>query len=492
MLQAKAFTSPAERFILPTLLLLFLSVNLLTLTRYPVAWMDEVMFVDPGITLATTGHFRSGVWHWQPADRFFTAYQPLYPLLIGGWVEVWGVGIWQVRTLNLLIVLLCIGLLYRTTGRLGWIGHLAPRIALLLMLATAMGMAFSYRGARIDWWMALLCTSIGAALVLPRPRLRLGVLALLGLLLPWTGMQVLVYAGLVGLLSIPFLQRAGLRWLPGYLALALGGAVGTGALLLLYDHMGTLEVMLDIYGWVSGRGALAGGGFDHRNHLPKDPALLILTALALYLRLSRLRAAVSPVLNWSLVCLLAVPPVMLLLGKFPTYYVWMVDIPLMLGVCAEWSRRLDAGDAPRRTLWGGTGLVVATGLPLLLLLSTLDWRDRDPRAFAAYVQVAVPTDAVVMADYHAYYALKQHVTQYYAWRHLEMMDTAQKATVTHLVVAPEQIDYVVEALGGTWEQQSSYTPSQPSAMWQLTGRDIDLAVVGQQYEIVVLARKTQP
>ena len=464
----------------------FLLLNLLTLVRYPIAWMDEVMFADPAVNLAQRGAFASGVWHFQPTEAFFSVYQPLYSGLMAAWLKLWGVGMFQVRSLNLLLVLLAVSLIQYSLRAYGWVRQVHLRQWLAILLMTAFGLVFAYRSARVDWLMILLCAAIVAVFSLPSAGWRRIGLGGLAALLPFTGLQVVVFAGLTGLLALPFLRHRQSLWVD-YAALLLGGLIGVGGLLALYHQQGTLSVMLEMYGWVSAQGA-AHPGFSHQNHLPKDPSLLLLGGLALALALGYRRQRLVPLLRWSLLCSIAVPAALLFLGKFPTYYAWMVVIPLLLGIFAQWDA--CAWSRPWRVgLWGTTFVCAGLGLPFFLLVTVGDWQARDPRPLQAYVHTHLPAGAVVMADYRAYYPVQQRAAQVYAWRHLEAMSPAEKAVVTHLAIQPSQYAYVAEKMGGRWQVVAEpLRPARPPALQRWLGIPWDVAALAQLYNLAVYQR----
>src|ERR1039458_2031301 len=82
----------------------WLIVNLLTLTGYPCSWVDEIMFADPAIHLVQGKGFVSGAWFSQPTSQFWASYPPLYSVLLAGWLKVFGISQWTVRTFSLSLV----------------------------------------------------------------------------------------------------------------------------------------------------------------------------------------------------------------------------------------------------------------------------------------------------------------------------------------------------------------------------------------------------
>lgn len=83
----------------------FLAVNLLTSTRFPVPWYDEIQFVDPAANLYFRNSFTSTAYGWERAHDLH-AHHPLYSLLLAQWFKITGFGLAQARALNYVLVIL--------------------------------------------------------------------------------------------------------------------------------------------------------------------------------------------------------------------------------------------------------------------------------------------------------------------------------------------------------------------------------------------------
>src|SRR6266496_379961 len=94
----------AEWQIVLVLLCAGLVGNFLTYNIYPAVWTDELIFGEPAINLARTGHFTTSIWQLQPADTFWAAQSPLYPLVLSLWLRVWGFSLLAVRSFNLVLI----------------------------------------------------------------------------------------------------------------------------------------------------------------------------------------------------------------------------------------------------------------------------------------------------------------------------------------------------------------------------------------------------
>src|SRR2546428_3368047 len=82
------------------LLLAFLVVNLLTSTRYPYVWIDEVMYSDPAVNLYLGNGLTSTAWYVQSSHEFCAGNVPLHSLLLYLWLKLFGFSILAARRLN--------------------------------------------------------------------------------------------------------------------------------------------------------------------------------------------------------------------------------------------------------------------------------------------------------------------------------------------------------------------------------------------------------
>ena len=426
---------------------LFLLLNLATASRYPAVWVDEVQFSDPAVRLAGGAGFTSTAWFAQRSDEFFAGNVPLYSLLLSGWVRAFGVSPVAVRSLNYaLAALLCL-LLCRLALSRGWLSQDRSTLLAALILA-GHSVMFSFRMGRYDV-LSMCLFALGAwAWAQPSLRRSLPGLVAIGALLPWAGLQTLpaavVYCALLWLL----LGRGAL-WRG--MAVGAGAVAGSAALFWLYWSHGV---------WTAFRASTSGIGLIGQSvaqklaHLPaaylsdKSAACLIVAACLLAWR-GRTR-----LLTFALACAVLLPAALHLAGKFPVYYGWMTYLPLAVAVAAG----LEA--APRGRVraaaFACAALAVTVGLPARMAAVAIQWRDRDPRAVEQMIDGARigPADRVV-ADFKLYYALERRRVPLYLPTYLDAMTPAERASVTALLLRPEDAARATGILGGQW------TPSGP-------------------------------
>ena len=115
-------------------------------TRRP--WNDEVIFVDPAISLITEGHLGSKISHegdWEDFDTHFYSSFPGYPVVLAGWFAVFGVGLLSMRASQMLcaLLLLCAlhGFVRRTTGErmVAWVAVFVVGFDYFFLVAAGFG-----------------------------------------------------------------------------------------------------------------------------------------------------------------------------------------------------------------------------------------------------------------------------------------------------------------------------------------------------------------
>ena len=129
---------------------LFLGVNLLTLTRFPSVWVDEIQFADPAVRLASGQGFTSTAWFGQDSHHFFAGNVPLFSGLLGGWLSMVGPGLIAERLFNLGLFVGILALVWRFLKRTRLVPSPGWRMVALVLLATGHAMTFSYRSGRYD------------------------------------------------------------------------------------------------------------------------------------------------------------------------------------------------------------------------------------------------------------------------------------------------------------------------------------------------------
>jgi hypothetical protein len=461
------------------LLALFLAVNLATASRHPFVYTDEVMFADPAANLAQGLGLTSSSWFAQQKDQFWAGYPPLYPVVLAGWIRVWGFGLAEVRSLNHILIAVAALILWFSVLRLGLVGSSLGRITLTVMLLCGFGIAYCYRVGRPDCLAICLVSAALLVLTLRSVTMRYVLLAVLGALMALTGLQVVAFVAILLGLVFVFLRRT---YLSESAVVIAGMACGVSILVALYWSHGVVgDFLVSAVGQtpVGRAGAVvdriapsAAAPFISRflvlfqNRLPRDYSLVLLVGLTLIFIWDNARRGYlerHSLLAFALSAMVCIPTGLFVLGKFPTYYAWMLYIPLSVCMCAELSRARNR--RVHAVLLAGLALTCVVGLPLHLASAFYGWPDRDYAPVERLIADQITRQDTVYSDYTAYFAVKPKaagvVTPFYLFadgagnRMLEPSITAaEKAAVTALVIDPGELERVTDVLGGHWQAVS--------------------------------------
>jgi hypothetical protein len=529
-------TSAGERATLGLVVILFLALNLLTGMRYPIVWVDEVMFADPAAHLYLGQGFHSTAWPYQDADHLFAGYPPLYPLLLAGWMALVGLEPAGVRALNYALAVLAAVALWLAVARLGLVTAPASRLTLVTLVLLGYGVSLGYRSGRPDTLMLLLAAlALLAFTVRSRPS---RALCLVGVssLLPLSSLATAPFAVMLAVLLLVY---GGPRWWRECACLLVGLAVGVGLLLGAYAWSGVLgEFWETTHGDAAG-GMLAAvlqGRFRHENRLPKDASLFpLLAAGGLLLReqLRQRRFRGRSALSFGLVACGVVPLGMALAGKFPTYYNWMAYVPLAIGVCSALApkaggetregeavevpaeaqpmarreprppaeaveERIMARREPRppraRTPATAVGVLVTLacllGLPLQLALAAYDWGDRAYPPVERMVAAQIRPEDRVYCDYGAYFAAKAQAAVVYTPRYLHRLTARDREQLSALIIAPDDLEQVAAAFGGAWSPIGrGVRPRRGTLFADVLGRPLGFGNLTRKYDLQVYRRR---
>ncbi len=425
------------------IILIFLLLNLVTATRYPSVWVDEVQFSDPAVRLAGGEGFTSTAWFAQPSHAFFAGNVPLYSLVLSGWVRAFGVSALAVRSLNYFLTALLCALLCGFAAARGWIRRdRATLLALLLMAGHSI--MFSFRMGRYDV-LAMCLFALGAWAWADTNRTRsMAALFAIATFLPWAGLQTLPAAAVYCALLCLWLGReAFLR----SLAAGTGILAGAAALFAFYSSHGV---------WSAFRASTSGIGLIGQSvtqklaHLPAaylgDKSALCLIAAACLLSWR----GRTKLLSFALTCALLLPAALHLAGKFPVYYGWMTYLPLAVAVASR--LQSEPRGNVRRAAMALACLAIAVGLPGRMVAVAAQWRDRDPRAIEQWVATSgIASGQPVVADFKTYYALRRQGAAIYLPTYLDAMSATERASVHTLLLRREDLDRATSLLGGQWQ-----------------------------------------
>jgi hypothetical protein len=488
--------NPRRTEILLGLLLsaLFLWVNLATSSRSPVVWQDEVMFADPAANLYLGHGFTTSAW-FQSRDGLFAGNSPLYSLCLYPWISAFGLEVTAVRAFNYVLMLLTVSTGLLAMGRLGLVRSPWLKAGLALLVLCADGVTYSYRSGRYDCLGMLLVAALGLGLTIPARKPRAAALALLACLVPWAGLQLIPYLGILGLVLLLLRGREALfdlAWIGAGLAL------GLGSLVLFFEVNGVWGEFLKSVAILAGaRKPLANRLLSALLAPLTEPSSVLLLAaltvgLVAALRRDDFRVRSPLGVGWLVGIL--VPVFLAVTGKYARYYCWMAFLPMAACIAGE----LQHGRMGSLRLAVVSLLLLASiaGLPARLAVTWREWTLRDPRPVDAVVERALrPTDWVY-SDYEAYYPAKRRAAVLflppYAGLMPEMEGTgvapaltsADRDAVNVLILKPSSEEQALRRFGGRWSLVASYA----AAREQPPARTVGLWRGSQTYELRIFRR----
>jgi hypothetical protein len=435
-------------------LLAFLSFNIFTATSYPLPSVDECMAAEPAINFM----------HGQGLSAHFFENVCTYSLLLVPWVQLFGASLRSIRSADILSMTAALFVLWSTTKRLGAVTRAPWRLLMLALIATDFGVIFSYRSGRYDGFGVLLMSVAFWVMSIQSKRARVVSLFVFCLLVPWAGpqfMPVLFTAGLV--LFLLFRSRYAMEVVSAFVGSVIGGAIflailsATGRLSRYLQFVGLQKRSTEFFSALFERGQ-----FIHHNYIPKDWSVpfLFTGAIVLFVSLRRHRQAVwRSALSYGILFTVLLTSLLLVVAKFPTYYSYMIVVPLAVSVCSG----LSMCEAGR----------VRTAALLLCLLSALagagldavaymhDRRDHDYSRMENFVDQSVRVDDVAYVEDQVYIAARQRARDVYYpisvpgpydGNVFPLMSQEQKDSITVLIVRPTSAADAKRILGGSWSE----------------------------------------
>jgi len=440
--------SPREGAWVGLFLLAFLAVNLLTATRYPVPWADECDIAEPAVSFL----------HGQGFVIRFSEILSLYTFLLVPWMKLFGATLLALRAACILSSTAALGLLWSAVKRLGLVGRASGRLFLLLLLMTEYAMIFACRDGRYDGFGCLLMAASLWMMSIPRRRPRVLSVAILSLFLAWAGLQYLPLLFVAGAVLLLFFRR---RYVPEVAAASASAALGAALFFASVYAAGRLPGLLHfmraqpsgptiLLDWIRHK------GFHQANYIPKDFSLPSLAAAAVSLWFARRQEGNDRfrfVLGFGLVFALLLSVVMLAAAKLPTYYCYMLAIPLSISIASA----LDL--APRCSFRNAAlalcSLSALAGAGLNLAVCLSDWRDRDYARVEHFIAQSIQPGDTAYVDAAGYLAARPIARDVYlpevaGGDILDRLSPPQKASITVLVIRPEDAARVVAGMGGKW------------------------------------------
>jgi hypothetical protein len=479
-----------------------LLVNLLTASRSPTVWCDEVMFADPAANLHFGHGFTSTAWSELSRSATWFSNGSPYVALVYPWIQTFGFSPAAVRSLNYVLVIGAVLLLWVAVRRWRLIASPWMRLLLVSLVLCDYVVTFSYRSSRYDILGFALIAAIFAAATILRVWVRWIAVVALSACVPVTGIQLLPY---VGILMGLFLLFFGRRVLTQFVPIGIGLLVGLtglyavsktlglwGAYLLHFNATSSGELVNHASPSWTSLLQIAASRLSHphgENYLGDYSADLIVGCLVLmgfwllWKRRFRFRSAIG----FGVATAVSIPLVMGgLLDRYTTAYMWMGAVPL--GVCVVMAaEKICREYAPinLRLVCGGLLLAACcVGLPLRLLVIGMEWRQRDYAQVETFVTQTISSNDWVYCDFPAYYPAKTTAAMVFLPTY--QLSKEDKAKINVLVIDPDDRTSVVKNIGGNWAAtgaalDSGAAPNRKTSCFRIRGS-------AKLYRLAVLRR----
>jgi hypothetical protein len=501
-----------ELFIILSLLALLFVINFATAEIYPLVWVDEVGYIDPGLNLALGNGLTSSAWPNVYWAKFWYSFPPLFPALVAAWITLFGISLTAIRLLNVALISIAALALWRYAVRCGLFPNIAARIAIVLLPLLGYGVSFGYRNARPDTLGLLISVLALNASIIDNRRWRIGTLIVLGVMVPWAGPHLAAFAVILGLLVAIWWPR---RAVTVFVPLGAGMAFGLAALFGFYAAFGGLYGFLaSTFGSVN---SITGQvlqvlflddprGLRHLQQLPRllmavvfeDRSSAFLGAAAIMLLIA-LRRGCSPIAyrssGFAVIAAFGIPILTALAGQYWLNYTWtgFLTVGIALLVSIETAPPSLAGTPARRLAIGCIAAALLLGLPLQLSRAYAERGARDYDALRVFVGNHVSRGDWVYTAPQAYFAIAElgavPVTDEYARGRLAPgIPAEQRSKIKLFIVHPNEVDAAIERLGGTWIQTGPpLAPLRPNRLvWYEPGE------LAEPYRLVAYGRRAAP
>ncbi len=342
--------------------LVFLVLNLLTLSWDTIPWLDEIMMTDTAVNFHLDGKWITTAWYDGGEQSPFSTYPPLYQFLLVLWMKLFGFSQFAVKSLNIFITF-GVSLL-----GVSFVRKLKPQqtkldlIVFIVLFWTAGVFTTIYRFGRVDVLnifcsLLFLKTAIDYVQYKQKPYLLLGS----SLFVLFSGIQACVFVVLALLWSFIFYSRYRKKILSISLYFSLGSVITmTFLFAFFYYHNHLFAFLVSLVSYSSSLKRLAllflpiigpWFNFDVASIISKvapdadapsfteelisnygrNPDYLIIMALSIillvYLKISKytLKKETLVLPGFSL----AIPLFMSLAGRYVIYYTWMGYLPAL-------------------------------------------------------------------------------------------------------------------------------------------------------------------
>lgn len=202
---------------------------------------DNPGYTDPAASYVLGQGFTSGCWYFQECDEFWAGNVPLHQFLLIPWFKVFGFSNGSLIAINLFYITAAMGLFWRGMWQNRLVSTAGLRlgaVAFFLVSDSSLNLAINGRPEPLC---LLIACSAWAFFGLEWRYYRWAGIAGCGVLAPWAALHLAAFFAFMGMGALLYFKK---RYLKEVIALAVGGVIGSLALLGFYQHMGILPVFL--------------------------------------------------------------------------------------------------------------------------------------------------------------------------------------------------------------------------------------------------------
>ena len=412
-------------------------------------WIDEVAYAEAAINYVKDGTYTSAAYYTSHADETHVSPSPAHSFLLIAWLKLFGVSQTSVRTLPLFLAVLATIIFWRASLRANLIHSETAGVILVSVNLLSYGFSFSYASGRPESVSVLALSCMFYLATLPPSRLTAGAFFLLAALAPFMQWALVIYTFIIGAVLIIFARERTL-----YPVLLAGGGMVLGLVLqvAVYKVAGLWEAWISL---VSSERSVSLAQYlmerfslrallRHSNTLPKEFSTFVLisgiVALGLagwLLRIDRRQILARVAIVLFLLVLLG----MYVLGKFPSYYGWMLTFPLAAILAAMFDRL----PPDRRALRTGALIIAvfscAVGFPVQAAVALNDWPYRTPDRVNEWLQPQIRPDDIVYCDYPFYYLAKERARKVFVGFHSRVMRPEEVDSVSLVLLSKTFCDW---------------------------------------------------
>lgn len=312
--------------------ILFAAVYMAIQDYIAVPWNDEIGTADTAVNYVLFGKWDSNVWHY--------TYNPIHAFLLIGWLKIFGISHAIVCNVNVFISLLAFLYLEHTIVKKSIITKLTSGISLVLLFWLGFMLASLMTKGRIDMLVMLLSIILTDSLFDNNKSIvgytKVFISSTL-LILSSIYVIPLFVLGIIFLYAINFCNRGRTQWFIKASVTALGFTVGMILACIFYYNIGFLYHFLSTYisfnGSIGEAPSLSIRLFDA---YISDPISVLLCACA-WLTVLIGKKKDGNFLT-MLVVVTSIPTIMTFAGRYASYYVWMVELPVSVLVVYRMDR----------------------------------------------------------------------------------------------------------------------------------------------------------